>query len=48
MSYRDKTFCVNTDCPEFSECDRALTDEIREEAKKAGMLISQQKFDCEV
>lgn len=38
MCYRDKTFCNSPNCT--NECGRQLTQEIKDGASKAGMLIS--------
>jgi hypothetical protein len=38
LSYKDKTFCVSDDCN--NDCDRKLTDEIKEGAKKSGLPLS--------
>jgi hypothetical protein len=41
MSYRDMTYCAGDDCSKFVGCGRALTQDVREKAKAAGMLVSQ-------
>lgn len=32
ISYRDMAFCSRADCANFSTCERALTDEVRQDA----------------
>lgn len=34
ISYQDKTFCTARECSKFNTCGRALTDEVREQARK--------------
>ncbi len=33
ISYKDMTFCRENECRLFNDCHRALTDEVREEAR---------------
>jgi hypothetical protein len=40
MVYKDKTFCDGNGCQAFKTCDRALTPEIEQGAKRYGMMIS--------
>lgn len=43
MTYRDMTFCDGNGgkCQSFNGCFRALTDKVKEKAKKAELPISQ-------
>lgn len=42
MCYKDKTFCSFwVLCKDAGGCGRVLTDKVRDEAKKAGLPISQ-------
>jgi hypothetical protein len=41
LSYRDRTFCTGNGCARFSSCPRALTPEVREGARAAGLPVSQ-------
>lgn len=42
LCYKDKTFCGFKECKNFGKnCDRSLTDEVKKEARKFGLLISQ-------
>ena len=34
MCYKDKTFCTQSTCANWNTCDRALTDEVKEQADK--------------
>jgi len=34
IGYKDKTWCPYNDCEAFSVCERALTEQIRKDAKK--------------
>lgn len=41
MCYADKTFCTyNIICKNSNTCNRILTEEIKQSAKKANLLIS--------
>jgi len=40
MCYLDTTFCEGDGCIKFSECPRALTQDVRERAKACGLFIS--------
>lgn len=41
MCYADKTFCTyNIICKNSNTCNRILTEEIKQAAKKANLLIS--------
>ena len=40
MTYRDKTFCSGDGCAKFSQCPRALTEQVKQSAKAAGLPIS--------
>ena len=41
LCYKDKTFCpFHQYCAHGDTCERALTDEVKEGAKKAGLYIS--------
>lgn len=50
ICYKDRTFCAGGGCLKFKECPRALTDDVREAARLAGLLISQfanpKELDC--
>lgn len=41
MCYRDRTFCPFSECKKLRACGTALTEEIKEQAKKAGLYTSQ-------
>lgn len=34
ISFYDKTFCTARECSKFSDCSRALTDEVKARAEK--------------
>ena len=34
MSYRDRTYCQDTTCKNFNQCDQALTDVVKQNAIK--------------
>ncbi len=34
MCYRDRTFCPFNGCSQFNDCDRALTDKVKEDANR--------------
>jgi hypothetical protein len=40
MTYRDKTFCSGDGCAKFNQCPRALTEQVKQSAKTAGLPIS--------
>ena len=50
LTYQDKTFCPGHGCADYITCARALTEDVRAKAKKAGLPISQyvepMKLDC--
>lgn len=50
ICYRDRTYCSAIDCLNFTGCWRALTDEVRADAERIGLPISQfvnpNKNDC--
>ena len=41
LCYLDKTFCPFKDCKYFDTCERALTENIKKDAEKAGLPICQ-------
>lgn len=34
ITYRDRTFCTGEGCKHFSDCPRALTDRVKEDAER--------------
>jgi len=34
MGFKDTTFCTATTCTKFDNCDRALTEQVKEDAEK--------------
>ena len=40
ITYRDMAFCTSKDCAGWSQCYRALTPEVRAEAKESGLPVS--------
>lgn len=40
ISYLDRTFCPGTNCKAKDDCPRALTKEIRDGAKAAGLPLA--------
>lgn len=41
ICYRDMTFCRGDGCVKFTDCPRALTDEVAQKAETFGLPISQ-------
>jgi len=51
MGYKDRTWCVSTDCRLFNTCDRALTDAVKEAAIKwwgnsSAPFTQSNQFEC--
>lgn len=47
ICYRDMTFCAADDCAKSEACHRALTDAVREDAARQGLLVSvTERMDC--
>lgn len=42
ICYGDRTFCASENCT--GKCGRQLTDEVREDAEKCGLMLSLGKF----
>ena len=40
ICYQDREFCTATDCAGYKQCLRALTPEVRAEAKESGLPFS--------
>lgn len=40
MTYRDMTFCSGDGCARFNDCPRALTQKVKDGAKRSGWPIS--------
>lgn len=41
IHYRDMTFCSGDGCRKFSNCHKALTEQVKEKAEKFGLPIAQ-------
>jgi hypothetical protein len=47
ISYRDMTFCsLSSTCVWSDKCSRTITEQVIEEAKKVGLLLSVSEFKC--
>ena len=45
--YKDRTYCVLTECKRFKTCESALTEAVKANANRAGMDISQtDEMEC--
>lgn len=45
--YKDRTYCVLTECKKFQTCARALSEVVKDNAKLAGMDVSQtDEMEC--
>lgn len=46
MCYKDRTFCAySKNCRDAYKCDRAITEQLEEDAKKANLYFSMAYFD---
>ena len=47
ITYRDRSFCAQSECAKFDGCPTAATNKVREQAKALDLPISLMKFiDC--
>lgn len=44
ITYRDMTFCINTECK--NRCKRFLTPEIKQAAQRYGLPVACSEFIC--
>ena len=47
MCYKDRAFCVMTECKKFSGCKYALTEQVDKDAKDFGLPISMDDVEKE-
>ena len=45
ITYRDRTFCDQSECAKFDDCPTAANDKVRVQAEASGLPISITKYE---